>query len=152
MASSKLKAEAPSLKCLIRNRPVAATPEELVRQSAVHQMIFRLSFPKSLIAVEKDLAALLDPLNRVFLKRRLDVVAFTKDASDGSLKPLLIIECKAAAFDEKALNQLLGYNHFLSAPYFAIVSASKTALFRREGNRWALFHDALLPYPVLMKN
>lgn len=115
-------------------------------------MLHRLSFPKSLIVLEKDLLSLAQPgTGPRALKRRLDVVAFYKDPAENSLKPLLIIECKAADFDDRALSQLLGYNHFLLAPYFAVVSEARSALFFRDGKGWALLHKGLLPYPALIQ-
>ncbi|WP_143406414.1 type I restriction enzyme HsdR N-terminal domain-containing protein [Estrella lausannensis] len=152
MASSKLKANPSFLHCQIRGKPSPATPEEVVRQSVVYEMIHRLSFPKSLIVLEKDLSNLVSGATPAALKRRFDVVAFFKDPLAGSLKPLLIVECKATHLDEKALAQLLGYNHFLKAPYFAAISKARSALFLRNGNQWAPISSGLLPYPVMIEH
>lgn len=150
MASSKLKAKSSLLQCQIRCKPVAATPEEVVRQSVIHEMIHQLSFPKSLIVLEKDLSSLTDKSAPAELKRRFDIVVFFKDRQEGSLKPLLIVECKAVDFDEKALSQLLGYNHFLNAPFFAVVAAARSVLFLRQGKQWAPVHSELIPYPAMI--
>ena len=42
----------------IRGKHVPATPEELIRQSLLYIMIYRLHFPKELISIEKQLSEL----------------------------------------------------------------------------------------------
>lgn len=138
------------LQCLIRNKPVAATPEECVRQSVIHHMITKLAFPKSLITLEKELAELIPKdKGKIKLKRRLDIVAFAKSGT--GLSPLLIIECKAKAFDQKALSQVLGYNMFLLAPFFALVSAQKTAFFAKNEQNAILASTDIPSYAELTK-
>ena len=103
--------------CLIRKRCVAATPEELVRQSLITYLIDDLQFPKLLLVMEKPLTpngAIKPPL------RRVDLLAYAKKESSGELYPLLLIECKADGFSTKAQRQLMGYNHFIRAPFVAL--------------------------------
>jgi len=109
--------------CQIRKKPVAKTPEEGVRQSVIHHMITSLNFPASLIAVEKELGE---------VKRRVDIAAYTKDES-GGLSPLLLVECKAGRVTQDAITQVLGYNFFLLAPFFAVAGRDGIVLFDKRG-------------------
>ncbi len=99
----------------IRNRYVAATPEEFVRQSLLRQMIQQLSYPKGLIAVEKQLGD---------YQRRFDLVCYANGPS--GLFPLLVVECKAQDCLQDAREQVLGYNATIGAPFLCI--ASKTQI------------------------
>jgi hypothetical protein len=102
----------------IRRRTVAATPEEQVRQSLLRMMINDLGYPKSLIAVEKELG-----VNR----RRFDIVCYGCGIHpDQELFPLLIIECKSLECSEAAREQAFGYNATLGAPFICI--ACKTEI------------------------
>lgn len=103
--------------CLIRKKKVAATPEEKVRQGCLFWMINDLGYPPSQIAVETALSELphLKNLPKTFPDRRIDICVFYQGA------PILLIECKAGAVEDKALRQLSGYLHWVKAPYFALV-------------------------------
>jgi len=99
----------------VRGKWVAATPEEIVRQTWLQKMVSLLGYPKGLIAVEKQLGSLSD--GSVCPDRRADIVCYRKD-----LRPLLLIECKAEDLTEKALDQALGYNDYVKADYVAVVN------------------------------
>jgi hypothetical protein len=105
------------IRCVIRKKKVAATPEEKVRQGCLFWMIKDLGYPPSQIVVETALSELphLQPLSKSVPDRRIDVCVFHQGA------PLLLIECKAGAVEEKALRQVSGYLHWVKAPYFALV-------------------------------
>ena len=85
---------------IIRKKFVDATPEEWVRQHIIHYLINHKQVPASMISVEKQLL-----LNNT--KRRTDLVVF-----NSSLKPILIIECKAPEIEinQLTVNQALRYN------------------------------------------
>jgi type I site-specific restriction endonuclease len=85
---------------IIRKKFVEATPEEWVRQHIIHYLINHKEVPASMISVEKQLL-----LNNT--KRRTDLVVF-----NSTLKPILIIECKApeVEINQLTVNQALGYN------------------------------------------
>ncbi len=95
-----------SINCLIRNRPVAHTPEEEVRQRLLEKMVGELGFPKGLIVVEKGIGF-----------RRFDIVCYSQEMS-----PLLLIECKAEKIDEGAIRQAMGYNETIRAPFICLAS------------------------------
>ncbi|MBC7694720.1 MAG: type I restriction enzyme HsdR N-terminal domain-containing protein [Burkholderiales bacterium] len=91
---------------IIRKKFVDATPEEWVRQHIIHYLMHHKQVPASMISIEKQLI-----LNKT--KRRTDVVVY-----NNSLKPLLIIECKAPQIeiDQLTINQALRYNMELNVP------------------------------------
>ncbi len=74
----------------IREKLVARTPEELVRQAIIRYLIDSLKVPISLIGVEASLA-ILEPGNQ----GRVDIAVWQPDPTKGGLRPWLLIECKA---------------------------------------------------------
>ena len=109
----------------IRKKWITATPEELVRQSLLKKMMGELSFPRELIAVEKSLKEMphLSHYHSLALpSRRMDIVCFGKGIHPKfSLYPLLVIECKEDQKEAKsAMDQVMGYNHYLQAYFVAV--------------------------------
>ncbi len=107
----------------MRLKEVAAIPEEVVRQRLLAHMISSLGYPRGQLAVEKDLFS-------AGMKRRVDLVCFypVKD----SMKPLLIVECKAALLTTEAENQLFGYNIQIGAPFLCLVNDVKIKMLWQE--------------------
>ncbi len=107
---------------LVRQRWVAATPEEVVRQTWIRRMIGELKFPRELLVVERELRALphLAEEKHMLPDRRIDLLSFMK--TNDTVSPLLLIECKEGELTQAALNQAVGYNHYVKAPYVAIVN------------------------------
>ena len=105
------------MNCLVRKIEVADQPEERVRQDLLQKMVGSLGFPLSLIAVEKGLSHISELPN--VPDCRVDILVFTKE-----FEPLLIIECKAVPLLDGALQQVMGYNHYLGAPFFAVANDS----------------------------
>lgn len=93
----------------IRNISVKATPEEEVRQRLIASMIGPLRYPRSLIAVEHEIGE----------GRRADLVVFSVGVE---LSPLLLIECKEGNLTSDHVEQLLGYNYHVKAPFIALAS------------------------------
>src|SRR5690242_1968972 len=114
----------------IRSLWVKATPEELVRQRWIRRMVDELGFPKELIVVEKGIQELPHLAFRKAPERRLDILCYGK--GEDSLFPLLLIECKEGKLSESAINQVLGYNHFVEAPFVAVVSDNEVRLGTKE--------------------
>lgn len=112
-----------------RSKYVAASPEEMVRQKLLSMMVHDLGFPRDLITVERELALLPHLKGMKGLpKRRSDVLCFAKGIhKEHALFPLLLIECKEGDAGQDALEQALGYNHYVQAPYVAL--AGKTGAF-----------------------
>ncbi len=122
----------------IRKKWVEKTPEELVRQLLVRHMIEKLGYPASLIAIEKELSQLpsfaLDLTTTDQIPaRRADIIVYSKE-EDGSLKAVLMIECKAVPLSSKVAAQVIGYNAFVGAPYVAVANQTEvlTGCFDRE--------------------
>lgn len=117
--------------CPIRGEWVSALPEEIVRQSLIRKMIGELGFPKSLLAVEKEIDTLL--AQEKGLKKRLDLICY-RPAKEG-LAPLLVAECKAGPLTAEALRQALGYNASLGAPFVCLAGPSEIKTLWREGTK-----------------
>lgn len=117
--------------CLIRKIPVASTPEEEVRQALLHHMVFVAGYPRELISVETSLSSLPNRDLKV-PDRRADILVYTPV----SLKPLMLVECKAVPLNADALRQALGYNHFVGAPWIVLANGVVTktgAFYEKEG-------------------
>lgn len=150
----KPKPKATDLSCIIRKEWVAATPEELVRQRLLTEMIDTLGYPKGWICVEQHLADLVAPAQRhaQVPKRRADILCYsTQLRPDGALHPLLLIECKAVALNEAVFRQVLGYNRYVGAPFVCLANSSQTLLGWQEPNssHYRFRHD-LPSYPQLL--
>ncbi len=127
---------------------VAATPEEIVRQKLLQKMVGPLCYPRGLISVERLLSDLC-PMAVGIPYRRVDIVCFAKVRE--KLVPLLVIECKEKAADEKeALAQVQGYNHFLQA-YFIAVAHPEGEVFGYKSASGFSFLSHLPSYPDLTK-
>ena len=125
---------------LVRGCFVAATPEEIVRQSLLKMMISSLGYPKEFLAVEKQLSELPHLRDAIGLpKRRADIVCFARN-----LYPLLLIECKEGAVGKVAIDQVLGYNEFVKAPFVAIAGMRGCALIYPEVKSFLPHYQELL--------
>ncbi len=106
-------------RCLIRGSKILLTPEEKVRQALLRAMIEGLGFPKGLISVERGIGV-----------RRTDIVSYTKE-----MRPLLLIECKACPLKEVAIEQAIGYNEVVGAPFLCLANESERITFWFEGGK-----------------
>ncbi len=133
-----------------RNQWVVATPEEKVRQQWLEVMTEHLSFPKELIVIEKAIERLPHLKKGGALpQRRIDLLAYTK-LKEGPLKPLILIECKCIPLTDKALMQVLGYNHFVGASYIAIANQEEIRIgFKDQKTNELTMLDFLPAYPLL---
>jgi hypothetical protein len=104
----------------VRRIPVAALPEEEVRQSVLLQLTSQLGYPLGTIGVEKSLRQFHSSPSQSCPDRRVDILCFHQQ------KPLLLIECKAIPLDKKSWRQVIGYNIFVQAPFIALVNQQTT--------------------------
>jgi hypothetical protein len=90
---------------ILRNKWVALTPEEWVRQHFVNYLINDLGYPKSLMANEVGLK-----LNDT--ARRCDTVIYSRDA-----RPIAIVEYKAEhiKITQQVFDQIARYNMVIHA-------------------------------------
>ena len=89
-----------------RKKDILLTPEEWVRQNVLEFLVQNKNYPKSLIAVEKEI-----DING--LKRRYDALVFDKNQDIN-----LLIEFKSpkVKLDKKVFEQISAYNYLLGAP------------------------------------
>lgn len=101
---------------ILRNKFVALTPEEWVRQHFVHYMIKDKGYPQALMANEVAVS-----LNG--MSRRCDTVVY----SQKGLKPYIIIEYKAPSVEitQKVFNQICRYNMVLEVEYLIVSNGLK---------------------------
>lgn len=114
-------------------------PEERVRQACLCSLKEELGFPASWIAIEKQLAE---------LPRRIDILCYHKQGEQ--LIPFLLIECKKNKIDQKAIDQVIGYNFYVKAPFLALVSRESNCIGWYDGKKYQ-FHPGLLPYRELCR-
>ncbi len=95
---------------MLRNRFVALTPEEWVRQHFTAYLINHKGYPASLMANEVSLT-----LNGT--SRRSDTVIFDRQG-----RPLVIVEYKATTIEisQKTFEQIVRYNMVLHARYLIV--------------------------------
>lgn len=134
------------LVCVIRKSLVAKTKEEEVRQRLL-LLLLEKGYPPSHIIVEASLNTLPQFKNKNLPDRRFDILIVnqTWDAS-----PLLLIECKAVPLSHQVLKQVIGYNHFLKAPFVTIANQTEiqTGIWKKEEG-W-IFSNGLPHYNELV--
>ncbi|MBB64444.1 MAG: hypothetical protein CMO81_05225 [Waddliaceae bacterium] len=110
----------------VRQQWVLAEPEEWVRQRTLQFLMGQCAWPRSLIAVEKDLRSLpyLQSRSENIPQRRIDILCYKLNSS-GILCPSLMIECKAIRLGKKAVEQAVGYNHYVQATYVVLVNQNE---------------------------
>jgi hypothetical protein len=96
----------------VRNKYVALTPEEWVRQNFLLYLIKVKKTPQNLIRIEMTIE-----LNG--LSKRSDIVVHSRQGN-----PLLAVECKAATvkITQPVFEQLARYNLRLNVPYLVVTN------------------------------
>jgi len=96
----------------IRNKYVALTSEEWVRQNFLQYLIQEKKFPKTLLAIEKQLSL-------YSMSVRPDIVAYNNLG-----KARLIVECKApdVKISQQTFNQIAKYNITLRVDYLIVTN------------------------------
>ena len=97
---------------IVRQRWVALTPEEWVRQQVIHRLHHTLGYPLDLMQVEGTIT-----LNG--MTRRCDIVVY-----DSGVRPVMIVECKkeSVALSQKVVDQACRYNLVLQVPYLLLTN------------------------------
>jgi hypothetical protein len=95
-----------------RNKYVALTPEEWVRQHVLAFLNTHLGYPKNKIAVEVALK-----VNG--LSKRADIVVYSS-----SMEPWMLIECKAAEvmINQAVFDQAARYNLTMRVPFLVVTN------------------------------
>jgi hypothetical protein len=97
---------------IIRKKYVVLTPEEWVRQHFVHYLNMDKKYPKSIIAIEKQ-------LKYNGLIKRTDILVFDKLG-----QPDIIVECKSPniKISQDTFDQIARYNLKLNANFLVVTN------------------------------
>ena len=121
---------------LVRNRFVALTPEEWVRQNYINYLHEVLQYPLELMQVEGTIT-----LNG--MSKRCDIVVY-----DSNVRPLIIVECKkeTVPLTQKVIDQACRYNLVLQVPFLCLTNGTQQICCQVDCNK-----KQLLPIPELPK-
>lgn len=106
----------------VRKQWLLLTPEEWVRQNFIQYLIQILHYPKTLIAIEKEIV-----VNE--LKKRFDIVVYSNKA-----QPWMLVECKAmnVPVNKSVVEQALRYNQKLGAVFMVVTNGAFTHCFQLQ--------------------
>ena len=110
----ELRKNQPHIFDAIRRKWLLLQDEEWVRQNFVQYLLQVMKYPKSLIALEKE----------IFLgdlKKRFDILVYDHDH-----KPWMLVECKGdrISVGESVLHQILRYNISMPAEYLILTNGN----------------------------
>lgn len=99
----------------LRQKYVALTPEEEVRQLTAHRLVTTYGYPAGRIVAEFTLRS-------GKLERRCDLLVFSADA-----RPWMIVECKAPGvkLSQSTLDQAVVYSLMLPVSYLLITNGKE---------------------------
>jgi hypothetical protein len=107
-------------------------------------MISDLGYPRSLMAIEKQLSGLPHLAQQNHLpQRRIDILVYTQ--LQNKLQPLLIIECKWGKLEPKFFTQLLGYNSYIRAPFVGLANEHQFLLGMKDPLKGTMTFQLGLP-------
>ena len=91
-----------------------------MRQNFIQYLLQTLHYPKSLMAVEKEILI-------GELRKRFDLVVYNKQG-----QPWMLVECKAMhiSLADNVMDQVLRYNQKLGAAYLVITNGTFTRCFQ----------------------
>jgi hypothetical protein len=116
-----------------REKLVAQTPEELVRQTLVSWLIEKLNVPESLIKTEFALSQLVQ--NE---KGRLDIIVANQKSAD-LRKPWLLAECKAGKTDLQSLEaQVNKYLRIVHPIYIVLAMGNEWHFLSKKGSGYEI--------------
>ena len=120
---------------MVRNRFVALTPEEWVRQHFIQYLHEVLLYPIELMQVEGAIT-----LNG--MTRRCDIVVY-----DNEVKPFIIVECKkeTVALSQKVVDQACRYNLVLQVPYLCLTNGAQQICYKVDFDNKQLISIPELP-------
>jgi hypothetical protein len=121
---------------IVRNRFVALTPEEWVRQHFILYLHQQLLYPLELMQVEGSIS-----LNG--MSKRCDIVVY-----DSNVRPLIIVECKkeTVPLTQKVIDQACRYNLVLQVPFLCLTNGTHQICCQVDFE-----NKQLLPIPELPK-
>jgi len=121
--------------CVIRKKELILTPEEWVRQHAIHYLINECNVPIGLIASEMV-------VEYNGMKKRADIVVFDRENI-----PIMIVECKATSvpISERTLQQIAQYNFDLNVDYLFLTNGNQHVYCRVDRESGKLVYLKKLP-------
>lgn len=122
----------------VREKYLALTPEEWVRQHVIHYLLGFKEVPRGLMAVEKQFK-----YNE--MTQRADVVVFDKKG-----KPNLIVECKAPSvkISQETFEQIARYNVAMRVDFLMVTNGIDHYYCKMDYKRWTYgFLKELPSYP-----
>ncbi|MDX2361492.1 MAG: type I restriction enzyme HsdR N-terminal domain-containing protein [Crocinitomicaceae bacterium] len=121
--------------CIVRKKELLLTPEEWVRQHAIHYLINECAIPLGLIASEMT-------VEYNGMQKRADIVVFNRDQT-----PVMIVECKATSvpITEKTLRQIAQYNFDLNVDYLFLTNGNQHVYCRVDKESGKLVYMKNLP-------
>jgi len=124
---------------IIRKKNIMLTPEEWVRQHFIHYLIEEKKYPKSLIAIEKQLT-----INN--LLKRTDILIF-----DNKGLPHIVVECKAPSIkiSQNTFDQIARYNLKLQAKYLIVTNGLQHYYCKMDHQK--MQYDFLKEIPIYSK-
>ena len=122
----------------LREKFVALTPEEWVRQHFVNFLIVEKGYPRGLMANEVGLK-----LNAT--ARRCDTLVYSREG-----RPLVVVEYKAPniAVTQAVFDQIARYNSVIGASYLIVSNGLSHYCCRFDGSRYVFLRD-IPPYDSL---
>jgi len=121
-------------------------PEEKIRLQLIEFMKHELFYPKEMITVERSIASFPHLRGIKVPNRRFDIAVF----GGKQLIPLLVIECKAVNITQKAVDQVIGYNLFIKAPFIALANQKEVKTLVKSGSGY-MEKKGLPDYKVLLE-
>ena len=122
-------------------------PEEKIRKALISFMVKELKYPKEMIAVERSLSSFPHLKGKKLPNRRFDIAVFGTE----QVIPLLIVECKAVPLNQKAFDQVIGYNHLVQTPFLALCNGEELLTLIKEGNGYTI-QKGLPEYSLLLES
>jgi type I restriction enzyme M protein len=114
----------PFLKCRVRDKEVAAKPEEIIRQLWLHRLEHHYKYPVARIGVEYAITFGRDT------SKRADIVVFD---ADRPTVPYLIVEVKQPT-EKGGKDQLKSYTHATGAPLSLWSDGLRAVIWHRKND------------------
>ncbi|HEY5369256.1 MAG TPA: type I restriction enzyme HsdR N-terminal domain-containing protein [Hanamia sp.] len=110
----------------VRKKWIVMSPEEWVRQNMLQYLLIIKKYPRSLMAVEKE-------IKLGELKKRCDIVIYNRQS-----QPWMIIECKEmnVNLSQKTIAQILRYHITLQSKFLIITNGSYSYGFEKKQEKF----------------
>lgn len=116
--------------CYVRQKPIQALPEEVLRQKIVYYLHKTLHFPIETIGIEVPLSYF-----KKGQKGRADIVVYDKPLNKKP-EPIILIECKAPGIpiDFRCEEQLNRYKKVINPDYGVLTNGNKFKVYSYRNN------------------